>query len=177
MEQNCLAGAKKSGLRSRTLYRVAAVGIATLITQASPGGAASSWGVECLTTNLETNSYCVTSLNDEIPTGDANWTLRKSVEDANTRAAASATIGFQDALFGIQRNGAGEVVNNSQTPLAAAATPENPGDATNPTNTAKIVLGSTLEIKTNITITAPTDKDGATLLTLERGAGIASGEP
>jgi predicted outer membrane repeat protein len=164
-------------LRSRTLYRVAAVGIATLITQASPGGAASSWGVECLTTDLASNSYCVTSLNDDIPSDSAAWTLRKSVEDANTRAAASATIGFQDALFGIQRNGAGEVVNNSQTPLAAAATPENPGDATNPTNTAKIVLGSTLEIKTNITITAPTDKDGATLLTIERGAGIASGEP
>jgi predicted outer membrane repeat protein len=179
MEQNCLSGTQKSGLRSRTLYRVAAVGIATLITQASPGGAASSWGVECLTNVFTefTSSYCVTSLNDTVPSDGAAWTLRKSVEDANTRAAASATIGFQDALFGIQRNGAGEVVNNSQTPLAAAATPENPGDATNPTNTAKIVLGSTLEIKTNITITAPTDADGRILLTIERGAGIASGEP
>ena len=168
MEQNCLAGAKKSGLRSRTLYRVAAVGIATLITQASPGGAASSWGVECLTTNLETNSYCVTSLNDEIPTGDANWTLRKSVEDANTRAAASATIGFQDALFGIQRSGAGAVVNNSQTESTAN---------TNPTNEDKIVLNSTLEIRTNITIAAPTDKDGRILLTIERGNAITSGSP
>jgi predicted outer membrane repeat protein len=168
MEQICLAGTQKSGLRSRTLYRVAAIGIATLITQASPGGAASSWGVECLTTDSANNSYCVTSLSDDIPSDSAAWTLRKSVEDANTRAAASATIGFQDALFGIKRNGAGEVVNNSQTAIT---------ESTNPTNEGKIVLGSTLEIKTNIVITAPTDKNGATLLTIERGNAIPSGVP
>ena len=168
MEQICLAGTQKSGLRSRTLYRVAAIGIATFITQASPGGAASSWGVECLTTDSANNSYCVTSLSDDIPSDSAAWTLRKSVEDANTRAAASATIGFQDALFGIKRNGAGEVVNNSQTAIT---------ESTNPTNEGKIVLGSTLEIKTNIVITAPTDKDGATLLTIERGNAIPSGVP
>ena len=168
MEQICLAGTQKSGLRSRTLYRVAAVGIATLITQASPGGAASSWGVECLTTGPDAKSYCVNSLSDDIPSDSAAWTLRKSVEDANTRAAASATIGFQDALFGIKRNGAGEVVNNSQTAIT---------ESTNPTNEGKIVLGSTLEIKTNIVITAPTDKDGATLLTIERGNAIPSGVP
>ena len=177
MEQNCLAGTQKSGLRSRTLYRVAAVGIATLITQASPGGAASSWGVECLTTDLANNSYCVTSLNDDIPsdseawalrTNEATWTLRKSVDEANTRAAVSATIGFQDALFGIQGSGEGAVVNNSQTESTAN---------TNPTIEKKIVLDSTLEIKTNITITAPTDADGRILLTIERGTGIASGDP
>ena len=168
MEQICLAGTQKSGLRSRTLYRVAAIGIATFITQASPGGAASSWGVECLTTDSAKNSYCVTSLSDDIPSDSAAWTLRKSVEDANTRAAASATIGFQDALFGIKRNGAGEVVNNSQTAIT---------ESTNPTNEGKIVLGSTLEIKTNIVITTPTDKDGATLLTIERGNAIPSGVP
>ena len=149
MEQNCLAGTQKSGLRSRTLYRVAAVGIATLITQASPGGAASSWGVECLTTALASNSYCVTSLNDDIPTGDANWTLRKSVESANAAAAPSATIGFQDALF------------------SAATSSDN----------AKLVLNSTLEIKTNITITAPTDSGGSPLLTIVRGDSVASGAP
>ena len=177
MEQKCLAGTQKSGLRSRTLYRVAAVGIATLITQASPGGAASSWGVECLTTDLANNSYCVTSLNDDIPsdseawtlrTNEATWTLRKSVDEANTRAAVSATIGFQDALFGIQRSGAGAVVNNSQTESTAN---------TNPTIEKKIVLDSTLEIKTNITITAPTDADGRILLTIERGTGITTGDP
>ena len=149
MEQNCLAGTQKSGLRSRTLYRVAAVGIATLITQASPGGAASSWGVECLTTDLANNSYCVTSLNDDIPSDSAAWTLRKSVEDANTRAAASATIGFQDVLF------------------SAATSSDN----------AKLVLNSTLEIKTNITITAPTDSGGSPLLTIVRGDSVASGAP
>jgi predicted outer membrane repeat protein len=174
MEQKCLAGTQKSGLRSRTLYRVAAVGIATLITQASPGGAASSWGVECLTTNLDNNSYCVTSLNDDIPSGSTAWTLRKSVEDANTRAAASATIGFQDALFGIQRDAQGQVTNQTQTPLVTGATP---GESTNPTNEGKIVLDSTLEIKTNITITAPTDADGRILLTIERGNAITSGAP
>ena len=179
MEQKCLAGTQKSGLRSRTLYRVAAVGIATLITQASPGGAASSWGVECLTTDLANNSYCVTSLNDDIPsdseawalrTNEATWTLRKSVDEANTRAAVSATIGFQDALFGIQRSGEGAVVNNSQTESTAN---------TNPTIEKKIVLDSTLEIeiKTNITITAPTDADGRILLTIERGNAITSGAP
>ena len=149
MEQICLAGTQKSGLRSRTLYRVAAVGIATLITQASPGGAASSWGVECLTTDLASNSYCVTSLNDDVPLDGAAWTLRKSVEDANTRAAASATIGFQDALF------------------SAATSSDN----------AKLVLNSTLEIKTNITVTAPTDSGSSPLLTIVRGDSVASGAP
>jgi predicted outer membrane repeat protein len=119
----------------------------------------------------------VTSLLDDLPSDSAAWTLRKSVEDANTRAVTSATIGFQDSLFGIQRDSQGQVTNNSQTPLVAAGTPENPGDATNPTTEKKIVLDSTLEIKTNITITAPTDADGRSLLTIERGTGIASGDP
>jgi predicted outer membrane repeat protein len=177
MEKDHLVIARKPGLKCRTLYRVAAVGIATLITQASPGGAASSWGVECLNTNLANNSYCVTSLLDDLPSDDAAWTLRKSVEDANSRAVTSATIGFQDALFGIQRDSQGQVTNNSQTPLVAAGTPENPGDATNPTTEKKIVLDSTLEIKTNITITAPTDSGGSPLLTIVRGDSVASGAP
>jgi predicted outer membrane repeat protein len=177
MEKNHLVITRKPWITSRTLYRVAAVGIATLITQASPGGAASSWGVECLTTDLNNNSYCVTLLSDDIPSDSAAWTLRKSVEDANTRAVTSATIGFKDALFGIQRNDQGQVTNNSQTRLAAAATPENPGEATNPTNTAKIVVTSTLEIKTNVTITAPTDSAGSPLLTIERGTTVAAGAP
>ena len=177
MEKDQLVITRKPGLKCRTLYRVAAVGIATLITQASPGGAASSWGVECLTTDVANNAYCVTSLLDDLPSDSAAWTLRKSVEDANTRAVTSATIGFQDSLFGIQRDSQGQVTNNNQTPLVAAGTPENPGDATNPTTEKKIVLDSTLEIKTNITITAPTDADGRILLTLERGTGIESGNP
>jgi predicted outer membrane repeat protein len=149
MEKDHLVITRKPGLKCRTLYRVAAVGIATLITQASPGGAASSWGVDCLTTNLANNSYCVTSLLDDIPDGAENWTLRKSVEDANTRAVPSATIGFQDATV--------------------------EGAAYN--NTAKLVLNSTLEIKTNITITAPTDSGGSPLLTIVRGDSVASGAP
>ncbi len=149
MEKDHLVITRKPGLKCRTLYRVAAVGIATLITQASPGGAASSWGVECLTTDLANNSYCVTSLLDDLPDGAENWTLRKSVEDANTRAVPSATIGFQDATV--------------------------EGAAYN--NTAKLVLNSTLEIKTNITITAPTDSGGSPLLTIVRGDSIASGAP
>jgi hypothetical protein len=151
MEKDHLVITRKPGLKCRTLYRVAAVGIATLITQASPGGAASSWGVECLTTNVDNNSYCVTSLLDDLPSDSTVWTLRKSVEDANTRAAPSATIGFQDSLFS--------------------------GDATNPTTEKKIVLDSTLEIKTNVTITAPTDSGGSTLLTIVRGDSVASGAP
>lgn len=139
-----------SGIRHRTLYRVAAIGIASLITQASPGGAASSWGVECLTTNLESNSYCVTSLTDLVLSSPDEWTLRRSVESANEKAASAATIGFKNALFG------------------TGATPD---------TAAKIVLASTLEIKANITITAPTTSDGSILLTIERGAPIASGDP
>ena len=145
MEPICLEGARKSGSLNRTLYRVAAVGIATLITQAAPGGAVSSWGVECLTTNLGSHSYCVTSLEDDNPTESSVWNLRKSVEDANTRAAASATIGFSGTLFidqGVPKPG-------------------------------KIILNSTLEIKTDITISGP----GSPLLTIERGVAIETGTP
>jgi len=151
MENDHLVITRKPGLKCRTLYRVAAVGIATLITQASPGGAASSWGVECLTTDVANNAYCVNSLLDDLPSDDAAWTLRKSVEDANSRAVTSATIGFQDSLFS--------------------------GDATNPMTEKKIVLDSTLEIKTNVTITAPTDSGGSPLLTIVRGDSVASGAP
>ena len=149
MEKNHLVITRKPGLKCRTLYRVAAVGIATLITQASPGGAASSWGVECLTDTVN-NSYCVTILNDvALPSDSTDWTLRKSVEDANTRAVPSATIGFQDSLF------------------SAATSSDN----------AKLVLNSTLEIKTNVTITAPIDSGGSPLLTIVRGDSVASGAP
>jgi len=91
----------------------------------------------------------VTSLGDDIPEGPENWTLRKSVGEANKSPAASATIGFKDALF---------------------------ADATSSDN-AKLVLNSTLEIKTNVTITAPIDSGGSPLLTIVRGDSVASGAP
>jgi len=148
VEKNLLIFTQKPKVKSRTLYRVAAIGLAALITQASPGGAASSWGAECLATNADTNSYCVDSLQDPLTSKLGNmWTLRKSVEAANSSALASATIGFKDALFG----------GNNEP--------------------AQIVLNSTLEIKTNITITAPTDANGGILLTIVRGAEIESGTP
>ena len=148
VEKNLLIFTQKPRAKSRTLYRVAAIGLAALITQASPGGAASSWGAECLATDVGTNSYCVDSDLDlsTSKSGDM-WTLRKSVETANLSALPSATIGFKDALFG----------GNNEP--------------------AKIVLNSTLEIKTNITITAPTDADGRILLTIERGTEIELGAP
>ena len=148
VEKNLLIFTQKPSVKSRTLYRMAAIGLATLITQASPGGAASSWGAECLATDVGTNSYCVDSDLDlsTSKSGDM-WTLRKSVETANLSALPSATIGFKDELFG----------GNNEP--------------------AKIVLNSTLEIKTNITITAPTDADGRILLTIERGTEIETGKP
>jgi predicted outer membrane repeat protein len=159
-------------LKRQTLYRLSVVGLATFITQASPGGAASSWGSECLGTDLTTNSYCVNNLADSIPTETDQWTLRKAVEEANTRLATSASIGFTDNLFGITRGTDGVPTNTSQTPLDAGSTPP-----TNPTNTATITLDSALEIKNNITITAPTDALGTPLLTIVRGDAITSGTP
>jgi predicted outer membrane repeat protein len=114
----------------------------------------------------------VNNLADSIPTETDQWTLRKAVEEANTRLATSASIGFTDNLFGITRGTDGVPTNTSQTPLDAGSTPP-----TNPTNTATITLDSALEIKNNITITAPTDALGTPLLTIVRGDAITSGTP
>lgn len=98
---------------------------------------------------VDNPTYCVVSTADDSIVNESEHTLRSAITTANASGTTSSTIGFADQLF-------------------LNATSSNP---------VVITLGSTLEIKSNVTISAPTDQSGSNILTIQRGLSVATGDP
>jgi predicted outer membrane repeat protein len=142
----------------KRLKRGVALGAVLIMFQGSSAALSSAWADGC----VDNPTYCVVSTADTLIVNEGEHTLRSAVATANGSGASSSTIGFADQLFGIVRDQAtGDVISstaNYQAPVV-------------------ITLDSTLEIRTNLAIKAPTDALGSNILTIERGTSVAAGNP
>ena len=142
----------------KRLKRGVALGAVLIMFQGSSAALSSAWADGC----VDNPTYCVVSTADTLIVNEGEHTLRSAVATANGSGASSSTIGFADQLFGIVRDQAtGDVISstaNYQAPVV-------------------IALDSTLEIRTNLAIKAPTDALGSNILTIERGTSVAAGNP
>lgn len=140
----------------KRLRRGIALGAILVMFQGSSAALTSAWADGC----VDNPTYCVVSTADTLIVNEGEHTLRSAVATANGSGASSSTIGFADQLFGIVRDPSGTVTSstaNYQTPVV-------------------ITLDSTLEIRSNLTIKAPTLENSPQILTIQRGA-IQAGDP
>lgn len=147
----------------KRLRRGVALGAVLVMFQGSSAALSSAWADGC----VDNPTYCVTTdqdtmLNSENQRVALAGSLRSAVETANGSGASSSTIGFADQLFGIVRDPSSGAITNSEA---------------NPIIGRTITLDSTLEIRTNLAIKAPTDALGSNILTIERGTSVAAGNP
>jgi predicted outer membrane repeat protein len=147
----------------KRLRRGVALGAVLVMFQGSSTALTSAWADGC----VDNPTYCVTTVQDTaLDAEDKRVTvagsLRSQVELANASSASSSTIGFADQLFGIVRDPSSGTVTSSTN---------------NYQNPVVITLDSTLEIRTNLAIKAPTDALGSNILTIERGTSVAAGNP
>jgi predicted outer membrane repeat protein len=146
---------KLSKPKPELIRRTLAIGVVALMFQGSSSALTSAWAAGC----VENPNFCVVSTGDESIVVEDQHTLRSAVASANAVGGAQ-TIGFADELFGITRTD-GVITGSS-------------ADVINP---VVITLQSTLEIRSDLTIKAPSLDESPQILKIARGTEIASGAP
>ncbi len=146
---------KLSKSKPELIRRTLAIGVVALMFQGSSSALTSAWAAGC----VENPNFCVVSTGDESIVFEDQHTLRSAVASANAVGGAQ-TIGFADELFGITRTDG--VIT---------------GSSANANNPVVITLQSTLEIRSDLTIKAPTLDESPQILKIVRGTEIASGAP
>lgn len=142
--------------KAEYLRRSLVVAVVAIMFQGTSSALTSAWADGC----VENPNFCVTWTTDEPDVGPGQHTLRSAVASANA-AGGAQTIGFADELFGIVRDSEGTVTSST-------VTYQNP---------VIITLESTLEIRSDLTIKAPTPDRSSQILKIARGLGIDSGSP
>lgn len=137
--------------------RASAITLTIALLQGVSAGLTTAWADGC----FGNHDYCVVSYGDDLSIIENQHTLRSAVAEANVSTRATNVIGFADSLFGISRDSSGQVT-------ASTASSANP---------VVITLESTLEVRSNLTITAPDLGNSAPILTIKRGVSTGSGEP
>lgn len=137
--------------------RASAITLTVALLQGVSAGLTTAWADGC----FGNHDYCVVSYGDDLWIIENQHTLRSAVAEANVSTRATNVIGFADSLFGISRDSSGQVT-------ASTASSANP---------VVITLESTLEVRSNLTITAPELGNSAPILTIKKGVSIGSGEP
>lgn len=146
---------KLSKSKPALIRQTLAVGVVALMFQGSSSALTSAWAAGC----VENPNFCVVSTGDDLIVVEDQHTLRSAVASANA-VGRTQTIGFADELFGITRTD-GVITGSS-------------ADANNP---VVITLQSTLEIRSDLTIKAPTLDESQPILKIARGTEISSGSP
>lgn len=155
---------KKSNPKPESIRRALAIGVVALMLQGTSSELTATWAAGC----VENPDICVNSTADS----GAN-TLRSAVAAANL-AGGTKTIGFADELFGITR----DATTGAATLVPVVVEENQPARLVDIQNPVVITLGSTLEIRSDLTIRAPyVSSETPQILKIARGAGMDSGAP
>lgn len=128
------------GIKSKFSLRIFAILGLVIFIQSSPGGVASSFGIDCI---VSESNLCVDQLDDGLAAPEAT-TLRSAVASANSSEGLITNIGFADSLFSAATSQSPAILTlNGTLQITTNVTITGPTDI-NGTNVLTIVKGSDL---------------------------------